>query len=105
LGLTCLKACDDVQIPAGLAVSIWVTTYNVPPAAVIIQTATGSDLGGLLLRETRIVHSVFGVYSWPSLRGRNDNLTAPESVNTALSVNQHPSVRFRQARELVKGGM
>ncbi len=46
-----MKTRDDVQSPAGPAVSIWVTTYNVPPAAVIIQTATGSDLGGLLLGE------------------------------------------------------
>jgi hypothetical protein len=58
-GATCMKVCDDVQSPAGPAVSIWVTTYNVPPAAVIIWTATGSDLGGLLLWETGIVHSVF----------------------------------------------
>ena len=46
-----MKARDDVQIPAGPAVRIWVTTHNVPPAAVIIGTATGSDLGGLLLCE------------------------------------------------------
>ena len=55
-----MKARDDVQSPAGPAMSIWVTTYNVPPAAVIIQTATGSDLGGLLLGGAGIGHAVLG---------------------------------------------
>jgi hypothetical protein len=53
-----MKACDDVQSPAGLAVSIWVTTYKVPAAAVIIWTATGSTPGGLLLWGARIGHAV-----------------------------------------------
>jgi hypothetical protein len=44
-----MKARNDVRGPAGLAVSIWVTTYKVPAAAVIIWTATGSAPGGLLL--------------------------------------------------------
>ena len=64
-----MKARDDVQSTAGPAMSIWVTTYNVPPAAVIIQTATASDLGGLLLWETGIVHSVFGVLFLAVLAG------------------------------------
>ena len=64
-----MKARDDVQSSAGPAISIWGITYNVPPAAVIIQTATGSDLGGLLLWETGIVHSVFGVLFLAVLAG------------------------------------
>ncbi|HEV8328338.1 MAG TPA: hypothetical protein VGQ08_12720 [Nitrospiraceae bacterium] len=66
-----MKARDDVQSPAGPAVSIWVTTYNVPPAAVIIWTATESDLGGLLRWETGIVHSVFGMLFLAVLAGTN----------------------------------
>ena len=60
-----MKARDDVQSPAGPAVSIWVTTYNVPPAAVIIQTATGSDLGGLLL----VMDSILGLIVDLSING------------------------------------
>jgi hypothetical protein len=59
-GATRMKARDDVQSPASPSVSIWFTTYNVPPAAVIIQTATGSDLGGLLLWGAGIWHAVLG---------------------------------------------
>ena len=58
---TCMKACDDVQSPAGLALSIWVTTCKVPAAAVIIWTATGSAPAGLLPWKMGIVHLVFGV--------------------------------------------
>jgi preprotein translocase subunit SecG len=46
---------------AGLAVSIGITSYNVLIAVVILQTATGSDLGGLLSWGAGIVHTVFGV--------------------------------------------
>ena len=55
-----MKARDDVRGPAGLAVSIWVTTYKVPAAAVIIWTATGSASGGLLLWGAGIGHAVIG---------------------------------------------
>jgi hypothetical protein len=64
-----MKACDDIRSPAGLAVSIWVTTCKVPAAAVIIWTATGSAQGGLLLWKTGIVHSVFGVLFLAVLAG------------------------------------
>ena len=68
-GATCMKACDDVQSPSGLAVSIWVTICKVPAAAVIIWTATGSAPGGLLLWKTGIVHSGFGVLFLAVLAG------------------------------------
>jgi hypothetical protein len=49
LGLACLNAHGDIQSPAGLAVRIGITSYNVPAAVAIIWTATGSGLGSLLL--------------------------------------------------------
>ena len=64
-----MKARYDVRGPASLAVSIWVTTYKVPAAAVIIWTATGSAPGGLLLWKTGIVHSGFGVLFLAVLAG------------------------------------
>lgn len=61
LGLACLKARDDIRSPAGLAVSIGITAYNVLAAVVLLWTAAGPGLGGLLLWGTGIVHAVFGV--------------------------------------------
>ena len=57
--MTCLKARDDVQRPAGLAVSIGVTPYNVLATVAIIRTAYRA--WGLLLWGAGIVHFVFGV--------------------------------------------
>lgn len=48
LGLACLKARNDVGSPAGLAVSIGITAYNVLAAVVLLWTAAGSAFGGLL---------------------------------------------------------
>lgn len=60
LGLACLKARDDVGSPAGLAVSIGITSYNVLAAVVILWAAVGLSLGGLLLWAAGIVHAVLG---------------------------------------------
>jgi hypothetical protein len=98
LGLACLKARDDIQSPAGLAVSIGITSYNVPAAVAMTWTATGSGLGGLLLWGAGIVHSVFGVLFLLVSREQSDNQMERGSVDRALFVNQHPSVLSRQSR-------
>ena len=60
LGLACLKARHDAASPAGLAVSIGITAYNLLAAVVLLWTAAGSDLGGLLLWVAGIGHAVLG---------------------------------------------
>jgi hypothetical protein len=60
LGLACLKARDDLGSPAGLEVSIGITSYNVLAAVVIIWAAAGLGLGGLLLWAAGISHAVLG---------------------------------------------
>ena len=60
LGLACLKARDDVRSPAGLAVSVGITSYNVLAAVVLLWTAAGSGLGGLLLWAAGIGHAALG---------------------------------------------
>jgi len=60
LGLACLKARHDVTSPAGLALSLGITAYNVLAAAVIIWAAAGLSLGGLLLWAAGIGHAVLG---------------------------------------------
>ena len=60
LGLACLKARHDVASPAGLAVSLGITAYNVLAAAVLLWTAAGSSLGGLLLWGAGIIHATLG---------------------------------------------
>jgi len=61
LGLACLKARHDVTSPAGLALSLGITAYNVLAAAVIIWAAAGLSLGGLLLWAAGIGHAVLGL--------------------------------------------
>ena len=61
LGLACMKARSDVASPAGLAVSLGMTSYNVLAAAVIIWAAAGLNLGGLLLWAAGIGHAVIGL--------------------------------------------
>jgi hypothetical protein len=60
LGLACLKARNDVGSPAGLAVSLGITAYNVLAAVVLLWTAAGSSLGGLLLWGAGILHAALG---------------------------------------------
>ena len=60
LGLACLKARHDVGSPAGVAVSIGITTYNVLAAVVLIWAAAELGLGGLLLWAAGISHAVLG---------------------------------------------
>jgi hypothetical protein len=60
LGLACLKARYDVASPAGLAVSLGITAYNVLAAVVLLWTAAGSGLGGLLLWGAGIAHAALG---------------------------------------------
>jgi hypothetical protein len=60
LGLACLKARNDVGSPAGLAVSLGITSYNVLAAVVLLSTAAGSGLGGLLLWGAGICHTALG---------------------------------------------
>lgn len=61
LGLACLKARHDVASPAGLAVSIGITSYNILASAVIIWVAAVFGLGGLLLWVAGIGHAVLGL--------------------------------------------
>lgn len=61
LGLACLKARDDTQSAAGLAVSIGITCYNVLAAVLIVWAAAGLGLGGVLLWAAGIGHAGFGV--------------------------------------------
>lgn len=60
LGLVCLLARRDVASPAGLAVSIGITSYNILASVVIIWVATALGLGGLLLWVAGIGHAVLG---------------------------------------------
>jgi len=60
LGLACLKARNDVASPAGLAVSLGITSYNVLAAVVLLWTAAESGLGGLLLWGAGIGHAALG---------------------------------------------
>jgi hypothetical protein len=60
LGLACLKARDDLGSPAGLAVSIGITSYNALAAVVLIWAAAGLGLGGLLLWGAGIGHAILG---------------------------------------------
>jgi hypothetical protein len=60
LGLACLKARNDVGSPAGLAVSLGITAYNILAAVVLLWTAAGSSLGGLLLWGAGILHAALG---------------------------------------------
>jgi hypothetical protein len=61
LGLVCLKVRDDVGIPASLAVSHGITSYNVLAAVVIIWAAAGLGLGGALLWGAGILHATLGM--------------------------------------------
>ena len=60
LGLACLKARNDGGSPAGLAVSLGITSYNVLAAVVLFWTAAESGLGGLLLWGAGIGHTALG---------------------------------------------
>jgi hypothetical protein len=60
IGLACLKARHDAGSPAGVAVSIGITAYNVLAAVVLIWAAAGLGLGGLLLWAAGISHAVLG---------------------------------------------
>jgi len=69
LGLACLKARHDVTSPAGLAVSLGMTAYNVLAAAVIIRAAAGLNLGGLLLWGAGIGHALLSALLVSALVG------------------------------------
>jgi len=60
LGLACLKARNDVASPAGLAVSLGITAYNLLAAVVLLWTAAASSFGGLLLWGAGIAHAALG---------------------------------------------
>jgi len=60
LGLACLKARDDVRSPAGLAVSLGITAYNILAAVVLFWAAAASGLSGLLLWSAGIGHAALG---------------------------------------------
>ena len=68
LGLACLKARNDVGSPAGLAVSLGITSYNVLAAVVLLWTAAGLGLGGLLLWGAGILHAALGALFVLALR-------------------------------------
>jgi hypothetical protein len=69
LGLACVKSRHDVASPAGLAVSLGMTSYNLLAAVVIIWAAVGLSLGGLLLWAAGIGHAVLGVLFLSALVG------------------------------------
>jgi hypothetical protein len=69
LGLACFKTRNDVASPAGLAVSIGITSYNVLAAVVIIWAAAGLSLGGMLLWVAGIGHGVLGALFVAALVG------------------------------------
>ena len=69
LGLACLKARNDVASPAGLAVSLGITSYNVLAAVVLIWAAAGLGLGGMLLWAAGIGHAVLGALFVAALVG------------------------------------
>src|SRR5262245_12088082 len=60
LGLACLKARNDVASPAGLAVSLGITVYNLLAALVLFWAAAEMGLGGPLLWGAGIGHGVLG---------------------------------------------
>ena len=60
IGVACIKARDDVGSPAGLAVTIGITGYNLLAATVIIWAAAELGLGGLILWAAGIGHVVLG---------------------------------------------
>ncbi len=72
LGLACLKARHDVGGPAGVAVSIGITAYNILAAVVLLWAAAGLSLGGLLLWAAGIGHGalsalfVFALFKRPT---------------------------------------
>jgi len=70
LGLACLKARNDAGSPAGLAVSIGITSYNVLAAVVLIWAAAGLSLGGVLLWAAGIGHAVLGGLFVAALMGK-----------------------------------
>lgn len=61
LGLACLKARDDLGTPAGVAVSLGITSYNVLAAIVLVWMAMSLNLGGPLLWAAGLSHAVLGV--------------------------------------------
>jgi hypothetical protein len=60
LGLACLKARNDVASPAGLAVSLGITAYNLLAAVVLLWTAAASGFGGMLLWAAGVGHAALG---------------------------------------------
>jgi hypothetical protein len=69
LGLACLNARNDAGSPAGLAVSIGITSYNLLAAVVLIWAAAGLGLGGMLLWAAGIGHAVLGALFLSALVG------------------------------------
>jgi hypothetical protein len=61
LGLACLKARHDVASPAGLAVSLGITSCNVLAAVLLLWTAAESGLGGLFLSGAGVGHAALGL--------------------------------------------
>src|SRR5262245_21033538 len=59
-GVACLKAGNDVASPAGLAVSLGITAYNLLAALVLFWAAAEMGLGGPLLWGAGIGHGVLG---------------------------------------------
>jgi len=79
LGLACLKARDDVRSPAGLAVTVGITSYNVLAAVVILWAAAGLGLGGMLLWAAGIGHAVLGVlFVWALAASYQASLTTSD---------------------------
>jgi len=69
LGLACFKTRNDVASPAGLAVSLGITSYNLLAAAVLIWAAAGLSLGGMLLWVAGFGHAILGALFVAALVG------------------------------------
>lgn len=61
LGLVGLAARDDLEGPAGLAVTYGFTCYNVVAALLLVWTALTPGYGGVLLWPAAIAHVALGI--------------------------------------------
>ncbi len=106
LGLPCLKVRNDVQSPAGLAVSSGITFYNALAARLLSlqqgQTWAACDRG-----ERGLSIQFSACYPTCTLAGMMTRAERSMGRSTGLVCESTPfsTVQFRQSRELVKGGI
>lgn len=69
LGMACLTAREDVGSPAGFAVSLGITSYNVLATVILFWAVAGIRLGGALLWGAGILHAVLAALFVAALAG------------------------------------